>query len=1056
MPTTNGLKVCTFNAKCDHADYKCCIKDACYRNKNLDASEIPDSLLAALLAVTILPSKADIYNIQNVRNKCVVEHLLKEIARVKEIMDDVDSTCNSCDDLSCAYLQNVASKLNAFTGLCDEAAALKDALECCNICGLDYVDKLATCTDRNTAYHELQQQQTDSGRAILSEVMKYKGVEEYNAYYNGSCLTLIKKSLCIVPETKEVPCVDSLVLFFEVNGKRFVDVNLNLGCLVNSFEDIGNKKAKVDNLICFLKKYEDCGAVIMSGAFGDFDYDVSQLIYRGDSTIPEIAQRALANGISTAPVPSDFPCDLCDPVYEVMEFLLKTCHGDLVPYSWLLQYLRLKSCKKCNLFKLVPKCGKGKKCEPGCQKVCCRVAPSVDDCKRFPDSRNAIVQHKGVINRAELRNRARRADKHEDRRDERSDERRDDRHDDRHDDRRDDRHDDESDGPREHRHGKRCGKECNRPACVPGKKCCCEPKCVKICENNCQVPLKRCDCDDSKCEIRCKEPFVCSCDDSKFKVHVDTCKNLCKDKKKPCCESCASGSRCGDDELCPPDSCDGFKYCDTLTVLKRELCLYNSLDKITDVNNRFTEFYDHFNRCLDCKFPKGMFQAWAQCEEYERPCKPSRVIDNNSELLALDHFLVSDCLKNNIVNACLTDLCIEKCGKDVSCLIREGKDNLLDGMVWSGGAAAPVKTMLGAMTGSNANPAKYTFQYGGSVVRSFFTHRVYCVTFDFPHVKKGCEVECGETLHGLGLTGLWSALCKAGCDCIDIKAFEKFGLDKHPYFRDFFWNCIPRRTCGPCVRPNIDNKNVIGGSVANLLTARLGDCSDDSLICIQKCDSICEEDFYKHLLCVFSNTDSRDRFLITIAFMEALFRADQFKTLLGIEKCKLISDKRLVGKLFLFLSQCFSERINLANFLDGNIIENVGSMYLSAVLQDADLGNVKKLIDALASFLKNNCILMEVLCRHAARCLDTGCSSSCGFGNNGGKQVDVVGQLMGLFGYMDDQESAQVRAILEELVCGGDAKDAICRIVDTVSGDNILSILMAIINGMCWTGPTKH
>lgn len=1021
MPTTNGLKVCTFNAKCDHADYKCCIKDACYRNKSLDASEIPDSLIAALIAVTILPSKADIYNIQNIKNKCVVEHLLKEISRVKDIMDEVDNTCNSCDDLSYPYLQSVACKLNAFSGLCDDAAALKDALECCNICGLDYVDKLADKQKNNDA--------------ITQEVMKYKGVEEYNAYYNDSCLTLVKKSLCIVPETKEIPCVDSLVLFFEHNGKRFIDVNVNLGCIVNSFEEIGHKKAKVDNLVCFLKKYEDCGAVLMSGAFGDFDYDVSQLIYRGDSAIPEIAQRALANGISIAPVPADFPCDLCDPVYEVMEFLLKTCHGDLVPYSWLLQYLRLKSCKKCNLFKLVPKCGKGKKCEPGCQKVCCKVVANVDDCKKCPETPSQIVQCNGVINRAELRNKARRADKA-------SNGKRSEKHHEKYD------HDSDSDSPR--KYDKKVTKDCDKPACVPGKKCGCEPKCVKVCENNCQVSLKRCDCDDSKCEIKCKEPYVCKCDDSKHKVHVDTCKDLCKEKKT-CCESCAKDeSRCKND-VCPPDSCDEFKYCDTLTVLKRELCLYNSLDKITDVNNRFTEFYDHFNRCLDCKYPKGMFQAWAQCEEYERPSKPSRVIDNNSELLALDHFLVSDCLKNNIVNACLSDLCIEKCGRDVSSLILEGRDNLLDGMVWSGGASNTVKSMASAITGTNANSAKYTFQYGGSVVRSFFTHRVYCVNFDFPHVKKGCEVNSGETLHGLGLTSLWSSLCKPGSDSVDISVLEKFGLDKHPYFKDFFWNCIGRKTCIKPISDLVMPRQQ--STVESLLTNKLGNCTDDSLICIQKRGSICEEEFYKHLLCVFSNTDSRDRFLITIAFMEALFRAGQFKNLLGIDKCKLIGDKDLIGKLFLFLSQCFSDRIKLANFLDGNVIEkSLNGQHIDAVIADIQVQNLKKLIDALASFLKNNCILMEVLCRHAARCLGTGCSRACGFGFNGQQNIDLVSQLMQLFGELTKEESVQIRKILEELVCsGGDAKDAVCKIVDIVDGDNILSILMTIINGAIWT-----
>src|SRR2546425_273244 len=83
-------------------------------------------------------------------------------------------------------------------------------------------------------------------------------------------------------------------------------LNVNIGSFVNlnSFDDLGNKKSKVEAIIGFLKKYEDCGAIIMTGAFGDLDYDVPQLLYRGDGAIPEIAQRALANGITVNPVPS--------------------------------------------------------------------------------------------------------------------------------------------------------------------------------------------------------------------------------------------------------------------------------------------------------------------------------------------------------------------------------------------------------------------------------------------------------------------------------------------------------------------------------------------------------------------------------------------------------------------------------------------------------------------------------------------------------------------------------------------------------------------------------
>src|SRR5439155_1619580 len=126
--------------------------------------------------------------------------------------------------------------------------------------------------------------------------------------------------------------------------------------------------------------------------------------------------------------------------------------------------------------------------------------------------------------------------------------------------------------------------------------------------------------------------------------------------------------------------------------------------------------------------PKGMFQAWAMCEKYHKPCKTSRVIDNNSELLALDHFLVSDCLKNNIVGACLSDLCIEKCGKTAEHWIRHHKHNALVSTPYSGGIFSEGNCLscVGTLFTLPNTANNYVFQYGGSVVKSFFTHRVYC------------------------------------------------------------------------------------------------------------------------------------------------------------------------------------------------------------------------------------------------------------------------------------------------------------------------------------------
>lgn len=1032
MPSSdNGLKVCSFNAKCDELDYKCCIKDACFENKCGRANKIPDSLVAAMIAVTILPSKADVYNIQNVKNKCVVEHLVKEIARVKDITDELED--DHCASLDSAFVLDIACRLNSFDFLCPDAVAVKDALACCKICNLDYVDASAS------AVVNCDSQQ------ITANVLKYKGVEEYNAYYNGTCLTLVKKSLCLCPETHSIPGVDSLVLFFEYNEKRFINVNVNLGDLVNSFEEIGCKKNKVDSIICFLRKYKDCGAVLMTGAFGDLDYDTRQLLFQGDARIPEIAQRMLANGVCESPVPSDFPCDLNDPVYEVMEFLLKTCNAETIPYTWLLQYLRLKGCKKSCLYKLVcknsSKCGKSCKCfsVPSTSSCCAPCASSAPHKSGSHNDKKHSDLHLqlGSSNRSHLRNVMRKTDKHIGKRNRsvsrsRSRSRSVDRS------HHNDHHNDHEASYKSFSHGNFGGPGCDKPACVSAKKCCCEPKCVKVCVDNCRIKYKTCGhCDADKCDIRCKEQYECKCDQSKHLVKVNVCKDLCCKKEK--CE----------DEVCPPDSCDGFKYCDTLTVLKKELCLYNSLNKIEDVNNRYTGFYDHFNRCIDCKYPRGMFQAWAMCEEYDKPRKTSRVIDNNSELLALDHFLVSDCLRNSITCASLSDLCIEKCGRSVNSLIcnkdlKHFNSIRKNPYVISGNGCPDNKGTL-SIGGVSIVPEnnQFVFEYGGSVVRSFFTHRVYCVNFEFPHKNKGCEVDCGESLHGLGLTSLWSVLCRFGCSSVDICTLERFGLDAHPYFRDFFWKTYPRRF-HTTHSGNLDP--------VTKLASKFGECDNNALVSIQKKRCITEEEFYKHLLCVFSNIENRDRFILTIAFMESLYRVDKMRNLLDHDDVKLLDQKCLLDDLFRFLGKCFGENPKLTDFLChqgelGRLLEGQCAKSKHSALIHVDYKKIACLVNVLSFSLKDNCLLMEILCRHAARSLIFSNSCGCCEFIEARDKKAVERAIKCLLNDLNlDCDNSKLVCILKDLVCGTNPKLVVHDLICEIKENKVVPVLFALIN----------
>lgn len=870
----NGLKVCTFNAKCDELDYNCCIKDPCSRKNCGDTNELPDSLVAAMIVMNLLNTthKADIYNLQNVKNKCVVEHLLKELCRVKSITDcftkdqlEVLSTQttqpNPQPNLS---TQSLLCKLNAFEGLCEDARCVKDALEECNELKLNYEE---------------------------GNLCNYLDLPEYVAYHDNTSLTLVRKDLCLCPEVKTIPCVDSLVLVFEYCDRTLVNVNVDLGELVDSYDERGCKKTKVDSVVNFLRKYKDCADFIVAGAMGDLDYDVPQLLYsQHPREVAHGLQQFTTTNLTCNPVPADFPCDLCDQVYETMEFLLKTCNGENIPYSWLLQYLRVRGCGKCCAPKVVNKCCPAKpanKCQP--------KVKSVNNCGKCPAPSRPSCVPTGA-NRAHLRQHMR-----------------------------------------------------NRDKCGPSKPACSPPKNNK-CKTKCDVPLKKCDeCTPEKCEVRCKKPFECECrDGNKFVVNVDTC------KKESCCDSCKDGKECHSENVCKPNSCDDFEYCDTVTVLKRDLCLVNTLCNVCDVNDRYTGYYNHYNKKLDCKYPRGMFQAWAMCDSYEKPC-PTREIDNNSELLALDHVLVSEGLKNCVVNVHMSDLCIEK---DVI-------------------STTPTTTTIN----NNNNSCELT-DYSCSKVKAFFTNRVYCVTLDFPPKRRKCEVSCDEPLHTLGLTTFWCALRNAAesedggitynCkeECIDVSVFAKYKLDKHPYFRDFFWSCVENKFV---------NKPVVSGDI-NVLNAIYSRCENKPLVCFSKNVNMCEEEFYKHLVNVLSNSDSRDRFVLTVGVMESVVRSpdiDNPENLyrhIDVCMCNIVKVSQYLSGVKNAVGNSVDENCLAKSLLPGvKLPEGDSELCCDEVkwnLLCDDNGEVS--LDDIAAEMSKNCSLMDVLKRHAARLLDNG------------------------------------------------------------------------------------
>lgn len=932
MPSTNNrLKVCTFNAKCDELDNKCCVVDHCYSGS--DSHGVPDSLKALMLAITLLPSKADIYNIQNV-DKCVVPHLLKELCRVKTITDRLADYENDPNRLEAEQFRAVCD-LNNLAGLCPDGVRFRETLiNCGEIDCLNYTDDLLPMGSSNNV--------------ALNQVYKYARLDEYDAYHNGCVLTLVRKSLHLCPEAKEIPCIDSLVLFFQYEGRRLINVNVSLGGLSLSVEGMGCKKGKVDQVVCWLQKYKDCGDYILSGSLGDLDYDLDQLMYRGDALLPEFAQFLSSKNVENGSAPSSFPCNPEDPAYQLLEYLLKTCNAEHVPYSWLLQYIRVNGYKRCCAYNYVH----GKKDCGSCKSDC--GPKTVYDRRKNSEHRSTpVVSHK---NRAALR--AQKCDRSGKRGPAK----------------RDSKKPccgscakgGSCDSKKSHK-GKSCGPcgstsvDCN-DRCVPGNNNCVK-KCECVCKDaKCCVPL-RTPCKPKKADCECHKKKVCDCCDTPYSVKVDVCRDFCDKKcnpckptcvdkcKKSCCEPCKKSCKpckknckdvCGC-YPCPEDECPPF--CDTLTVLKRELCLYNTLDKYPDVNDRFTGFYDHYNRCLDCRYPRGIFQAWAMCEEYCLPKHSSRKIDNNSELLALDHILVSDCIRPYVSCSEMSELKYNVNKSDVP-------KSLLTKNPFK--PVAPVGENPSILAAAQARVAGEVPDYSGICVRSFFPNRVYCVDLRFP-CEDDCGYSCGVDLDALGIKSLWCALDRWGSCEVSIDEMRKFCLDTHPLFEAFFYNTL---------RNKFQDKDLQGR-----YDREFGVCRRNNVVLrFRKANKITDCEFYDAMVCAYTNAENKDRFVVTVAFLEAIVRAVRAGDVSNVH-CEEI------GALYDFLDICFSGKLGLREYLTRYpFLDSANGGPLTVDVSDPVVTpfgqSVSALIKTLDPYLLQNCRLMEVLIRRATEALD--------------------------------------------------------------------------------------
>jgi hypothetical protein len=690
-----------------------------------------------MIAVAILPQNdndicVDIYNIQNVKNRCVVEHLLKEICRVREIINDESLIADRVSQIE---------QLNSLANLSEQSAKIRDLLQRCAKIKTNYFQTADTIMDEKCPDNNCST--TCVPATINPNYFKsLDNLPEYDAYYNGTSLTLVKKSLKLCPEIKVVPCVESLVLFFEYNGRRLINVNVNLGSLVTTFAEFCARKVLVQKVVTFLNQYKDCGEVVMAGTFGDIDYDMDQLLLKNTDEEKCCDLLSSLNLTHTSNVPSELPCDPCDPLYDGMRYLLKTEKANCVPYAWLLQYLRLQKSESCE------------PCVPCSPTPPCDTHNTLQDCMKCPPTVPEYMSSLTDCDRGTMRH------------------------------------------PRT---SNNCDTKCvEQPTCVPKpgvshSSVSCECKCV----DRCTITYRTCECKEETCKTVCVPAEECDCKDSRYLVTVSKC-----DVPTTCCNDCGESNTCCEETCSPEEKCP--EYCDAVSVLKRELCLYNTMNMVCDVSNRYTCFVNHVNECLEDRYPRGLFQARTMCQDYEAPTDNSRRIDNNTELLALDHILVSDCLRYYLSEPNLSDLCLEN---DCNC-----------------------------------PPENDNCDFTDYNVRSFFTGRVYCIELDVSPqkmIKDRCLV--GQ-IHDLGLVQLWNILriCENNTDhSVDLNTFQLFGYDKHPYFINYFYRVIR-------------------------------DCNNEILVCEERNTSICEEDFYRHLLCVMTHVKCVDEFRCLIAVMTGI------------------------------------------------------------------------------------------------------------------------------------------------------------------------------------------
>ncbi|VBB17680.1 hypothetical protein YASMINEVIRUS_143 [Yasminevirus sp. GU-2018] len=699
MDCYKDIKICTFNAMLNG-------KIKCIPNCVSDYSDpsIPDSIFALCLAIKILPLKADVIVLQNIKCRDILTHLANEIKRVKCVTDRYIKIKSSSCDLR--EINNAVFSLNSIKFSDKASTEFFNYVERAKLFPIKYVD----CFEGSA-----------SGADKIERFYDYVDVHEYNMFHNMSCAVLIRKTLCIMPQIDNIAGVDSIVAHIDYGSKKFTVINVNferqqavdvLNIGINTAKD-----TKVKNLINYAQRYKNDRCLVLCGAFGSIDYDVPQLAFNNrnnkDTSAYQLEQlKFLLTGydkINVADVldfqnntliPSVFSNDVSDRMNVVFKKAVDGCSQvRSVPPAWAFHYDRL--IKHVENKQRVTTCGVSNK----------------DRCVSTQAKKPTDTYIDNKLNKNKAMSRILKTNEFE-----------------------------------QYGHGQH---ERAVTKYFSGK------------DTFSSAPPKR---RYTECTGYDGIQTKCATKNTVYEVSEDIC------EQKDGCDLVSAYGVCETEKA--------IKYCDIVSVVKDELDMYNVLNTVDSVNDRFTGHRKHVSRtpfdanrlgCLGSVLRKerdgerGGERAGDSAENVECVENDGIIIDN-IELLAMEHILISDCYGDDVIQSYMSNFDVNvRCPNSKCCKERCRESSSL------------LKPMY------DDDNTVHFHNYDCHTNISLFTDRAYCTLIDTT-----CKSEsyCDDIYYYASMKTLWDTLVEWGCNKLSLCTFMDVCIDKHCYFVDLFYDLV--------------------------------------------------------------------------------------------------------------------------------------------------------------------------------------------------------------------------------------------------------------------------